>query len=72
MVKVLPPGRVWNPLRGFPANCPCTCGSKIKFKKCCKEILAETVSKGTAEFVKSNWEKLTQGLLVLPKPEVKT
>lgn len=35
--------KVWNPLRRFPRNAPCFCGSKEKFKRCCAEKLADTI-----------------------------
>lgn len=28
------PGFDWNPLRQFPRNSPCWCGSKLKAKRC--------------------------------------
>lgn len=29
-------GNSWNPLKKFPRNAPCFCGSEKKFKKCCE------------------------------------
>ncbi len=34
--NALKPGYSWNPLKKFPRNAFCPCGSKVKFKKCCK------------------------------------
>lgn len=36
-------GRAWNPLRDYPRNLPCFCGSKKKFKKCCLAKMGDTV-----------------------------
>ncbi len=36
-------GRLWNPLREFPRNMPCFCGSGNKFKRCCMKNLEDTV-----------------------------
>jgi len=38
-------GRVFNPLRGYPRNKPCFCGSKKKFKKCCLQKMPDTITK---------------------------
>lgn len=38
------PGFVLNPLRKFPRNLPCPCGSQKKFKKCHEPIIARTCS----------------------------
>ncbi len=35
--------RVWNPLRDFPRNMPCFCGSTTKFKRCCMSKLEDTI-----------------------------
>lgn len=37
------PGFSWNPLKGFPRNSPCFCGSGRKFKKCCVSILGHVI-----------------------------
>jgi len=32
-------GYTWNPLRGFPRNSPCPCGSDKKFKSCHRDLI---------------------------------
>lgn len=27
---------IWNPVKRYPRNAPCVCGSGKKFKKCCE------------------------------------
>lgn len=40
---VLKEGFCWNPLRNYPRNEQCFCGSKLKFKKCCVNKLASAI-----------------------------
>jgi uncharacterized protein YecA (UPF0149 family) len=37
-------GLTWNPLRKFPRNSPCPCGSNKKFKSCHLHLVSETCS----------------------------
>ncbi len=36
-------GYEWNPLRAFPRNLPCPCGSQKKFKVCCLDSMPAAV-----------------------------
>lgn len=72
----LPDGAKWNPLRKFPVNKECFCGSKIKFKNCCDRKLVAAVHRDFAKYINANWDKLIAGDLTLggknlPVPEVK-
>lgn len=44
-----PEGFSWNPLKQWPRNMACFCGSKKKFKKCCIGKVKELVDKEDAE-----------------------
>lgn len=47
-------GYVWNPLLKFPRNEPCFCNSGKKFKRCCLNKMAKTVSaRDSVEILKS-------------------
>ena len=35
----------WSPLRKYPPNEPCICGSGKKFKKCCRDKTMKAVEK---------------------------
>lgn len=59
--------RTWNPVRKFPRNFGCFCGSGEKAKKCCLPHIAPTVSKKFAGYVNENWEHLLDGKLHLPR-----
>lgn len=61
-----PPGKMWNPMRKFPANKPCFCGSEVKAKFCCKPHLNKIVSQDFSYYIKENWEKLLSGEMTLP------
>ncbi|AFC22542.1 hypothetical protein phi1422_0022 [Bdellovibrio phage phi1422] len=45
MCYALESGNQWNPLKAYPRNLPCPCGSGIKFKKCCVDKIPMTVKK---------------------------
>lgn len=60
-------GYGWNPLRGFPRNAPCWCGSKSKAKKCCLPFIKDALDDGSVLYLKQNWEKIVSGELNLPK-----
>lgn len=36
-------GHVWNPMRDYPRNARCTCGSGKKWKVCCSSKVPETI-----------------------------
>jgi hypothetical protein len=36
-------GFMWNPIREFPRNDPCPCGSGKKFKKCHRLLMADII-----------------------------
>jgi hypothetical protein len=61
------PGGAWNPLRQYPRNQPCFCGSLVKAKKCCLPYLAQAVSREVHDYVKNNWYLILDGRLKLPK-----
>lgn len=50
-----------NPLRKFPRNLPCGCGSGVKFKKCCYPNVALLVPEKLAQMVIAQWENLLTG-----------
>ncbi len=41
-------GMAHNPLKGYPRNYPCVCGSEKKFKKCCMDKMKGTVKNSEA------------------------
>lgn len=69
--KAAPAGAAWNPLREFPVNHMCFCGSGRKAKKCCLPRLSACLSKETAKYLESNWADLLSGKLTLPAAPVK-
>jgi hypothetical protein len=56
------PGTAWNPLRRFPRNNLCFCGSKKKAKACCLRKIAWAVSLETAKRVEAVWQDLLAGV----------
>jgi len=36
-------GLDWNPMRSYPRNLPCACGSGKKFKRCCRDKMGELI-----------------------------
>lgn len=59
-------GYTWNPLRNFPRNQSCFCGSSKKTKKCCGPYLASLVSNGFAEQLRMDMPGLLAGKKTLP------
>lgn len=55
------PGYAWNPLRQFPQNRLCFCGSRTKFKNCCREFLEEAVEEEKAKWLTDHWEDILAG-----------
>jgi hypothetical protein len=51
--RALEPGFAWNPLRKWPANAPCFCGTTTKAKKCCLPKVRPTIPKKMYEQVSS-------------------
>lgn len=45
-------GFVWNPLRKFPRNMSCVCGSGKKFKSCCESKIPKVVKEEHASVFK--------------------
>jgi len=43
-VYILKPGYVYNPLKKYPRNGPCICGSGKKFKKCHLDLLPDAIT----------------------------
>lgn len=60
-------GKVWNPVRDYPVNKLCFCGSLVKAKRCCLPFLARTVSEGFARDMTEKWDEIIAGKYVLPK-----
>lgn len=48
----VPSGFAWNPLKQWPRNLTCFCGSKKKFKKCCMPRIRDLVTEKEAEELK--------------------
>ncbi len=44
-------GFVWNPMRSYPVNSPCLCGSGKKYKKCHRGQMAECVTPKEAKSI---------------------
>ena len=70
-------GNAWNPLREYPRNMPCFCGSGIKAKKCCGIAAELTVPAEKAAKIRGLMDeiiaahragKTPAGKLVLRKP----
>ncbi len=62
-------GNAWNPLRAWPRNERCFCGSNIKFKKCHMGKVPECVSEREAEENKKAIEALKKGMTVKLVPK---
>jgi hypothetical protein len=60
-------GHVWNPMRKYPRNKGCFCGSGAKAKKCCLPDIRAACSEKFADYIDSNWEKLLSGQMTLPR-----
>lgn len=54
-------GNAWNPLKGFPRNNPCFCGSEIKAKHCCLPKTLEYCSAKTAGELRRVWPDIISG-----------
>lgn len=52
MVALTREGFAWNPMRDYPRNQPCPCGSQAKFKRCCLPKMAACVPVEKAEKMK--------------------
>lgn len=59
------PGWTQNPLKGFPRNNPCFCGSKTKAKRCCIPKLDMVMNTQDAMRVRANWENIVSGKMQL-------
>lgn len=66
------PGFAWNPLRDFPVNSPCFCGSERKFKRCCRDYLHEGIEKDKAKWLLDHWEHVIAGRVRFPEAPRKT
>lgn len=67
MVRCPNKGYAWNPLRQFPPNAKCWCGSLKKSKKCCATYLSDCLLEESAEFIKKNWDEIVNHKVILPK-----
>ena len=56
VAKGLKPGYAWNPLKKFPRNVKCFCGSGKKFKNCCLSKLRDIVDTKTAREIKKGMD----------------
>lgn len=70
------PGNAWNPLKAYPRNHDCFCGSELKAKKCCLPKVQEYCPAKTAQDLEKNWDKIIAGLhlveLTFDEPETVT
>lgn len=60
-----------NPLRRYPLEKHCFCGSHKKAGKCCKPFVAKRVPKKLAVHLNEYWPLIITGKLKLPPPEIK-
>lgn len=60
-------GKTWNPIKKYPVNHPCYCGSALKAKKCCLPYLNDVCSEQFAKEMKLNWRKILSGQMTLPR-----
>lgn len=65
----LNPGAAWNPLKKYPRNKGCICGSGEKFKRCCLPRQPRTIQESEANKIVANWDRLLTGKLVIVPPE---
>lgn len=66
IVNVLPDNGNWNPLKSFPRNLNCFCGSKSKAKHCCLPFQPAVLETDMATLVRLNWDKIVNGEEILP------
>jgi len=57
-VQVLKPGAAWNPIKQWPPNKKCFCGSLKKFKKCCRSKIPSAIDAKKAEEFRVGMKKL--------------
>lgn len=55
----------WNPLLKYPRNKGCFCGSGKKAKACCIPELISAISRAAAEAIRTRWDLLLNGRLIL-------
>lgn len=65
----LMPGYVWNPLKRFPRNHPCVCGSDRKFKSCCEPNLRPAMREAYAKEIIRYWNALVKGEVHVTQPK---
>ena len=66
-----PAGQAINPLRQFPRNLPCYCGSGVKFKRCHWGKQPEAIPQEWATRINAEWARLVSGALVIDEHEKK-
>ena len=54
-------GNAWNPLKGYPRNNPCFCGSTIKAKHCCLPRVLEYCGAKVAKELRAVWPDILAG-----------
>lgn len=59
----------FNPLRAFPRNASCFCGSLKKAKRCCLPRLLPCIGAAKAKYIHEHWNEIVSGLV---KVNVKT
>lgn len=60
-----PPGYAWNPLKQYPRNANCFCGSGRKFKTCCVNLVLDCCLIEEAQKVRIDWDKIIAGKIRL-------
>lgn len=58
MVWALKAGSSWNPLKRYPRNNPCFCGSELKHKKCCSPYVGEFTPTKIAKSLEKQWSDI--------------
>lgn len=54
-------GNAWNPLKGYPRNAACFCGSGDKHKKCCAPMVQEYCTAKKAAELNRIWPDIIAG-----------
>ena len=64
-------GHAINPLRQFPRNSKCYCGSGTKFKKCHWGKQPESIPQEWADRITGEWDRIVAGEIVIDEKEKK-
>jgi len=63
--KTPPPGYTWNPLKTYPRNAKCFCGSGKKHKICCIGLVLDCCLIEEASKLRIDWERIIKGTVTL-------